>query len=134
MMASVCMHDCRCLDKADDEPRLIAPLKPLPPVTAPVQASKAKKDSCRVEVPPKLVFSMLKDRELTSKLRALRLSTDGKRQVGAASSQCHPYAVSCPEVMPNLSRAWRSSLRLAEEVCAVHGDTLPWKVMGLSGA
>lgn len=72
--------------KADDEPKPKLPVKPAPPVAAPVQASKAKKASCKLEVPPKLVFSMLKDRELASKLRALRLPTDGKRQVGAQSA------------------------------------------------
>lgn len=32
-------------------------------------------------MPPKLVFSMLKDRELSNKLKALRLPTEGRRQV-----------------------------------------------------
>ena len=117
------MHVRRCLDKADDEPRLTAPLKALPPVTAPVQASKAKKGSCKLEVPPKLVFSMLKDRELTSKLRALRLSTDGKRQVCAAFSQSHPHTVLSPAVMPTPSCACQSIL--ATQGCAADGELVP---------
>ena len=84
--ASSCTSDVyRCLNKTDEDPRSKAPVKPVLPVTAPVLPSKAGKGGCKLEVPPKLVFSMLKDRELTSKLRALRLPTDGKRQVGASS-------------------------------------------------
>ena len=85
-------------------------MKPVPPVVAaPAQASKPKKASCKLEVPPKLVFSMLKDRELASKLRALRLPTDGKRQVGAclALQPMLPRSAFCLTFMPirrNLSR------------------------------
>jgi len=81
---------CRCLDKADNEPRSKAPPKLVAPVAAPVPAAKPKKAGCKLEVPPKLVFSMLKDRELTSKLKAVRLPTEGKRQVGCGSANFAP--------------------------------------------
>jgi hypothetical protein len=44
-----------------------------------VPAGRAKK----LEVPPKLVFSMLNNKELQAKLRAHKLSTDGKRHVSS---------------------------------------------------
>ena len=81
---------CRCLDKAENEPRSKAPPKPVAPVAAPVLAAKPKKAGCKLEVPPKLVFSMLKDRELTSKLKAVRLPTEGKRQVGCGPASFAP--------------------------------------------
>ena len=87
-------------------------MKPLLPVTAPVLPSKAKKGSCKLEVPPKLVFSMLKDRELTSKLRALRLPTDGKRQVCAWSA--------LPLVPPSAEQRGHASL---SRRMAVHGTS-----------
>ena len=100
-VCDVLSHNCRCLNKADDEPKPKAPSKPLPPVAAPVQPSKPKKASCKLEVPPKLVFSMLKDRELASKLRALRLPTDGKRQVGAWSAGRPIWPLRCPLLRPH---------------------------------
>ncbi len=39
----------------------------------------------KLEVPPKLVFSMLNNKDLQAKLRACRLPTDGKRQVHYSS-------------------------------------------------
>ncbi len=105
-MASCRQIECivlhrRCLNKADDEPKPKAPSKPVLPVAAPVQPSKAKKASCKLEVPPKLVFSMIKDRELASKLRTLRLPTDGKRQVGAQSALQLKLPVLCPLPRPH---------------------------------
>lgn len=37
--------------------------------------------ACKLEVPPKLVFSMLNNKDLQAKLRVYRLPIDGKRQV-----------------------------------------------------
>ncbi|CAK0783245.1 hypothetical protein CVIRNUC_006444 [Coccomyxa viridis] len=72
-------HLDKCLEKAG-EPKSQAPAKRAAPVTGPVSAPKAKKRGCKLEVPPKLVFSMLTSKELSSKLKAFRLPTEGKRQ------------------------------------------------------
>ena len=73
---------CRCLFKREKESKSVGSTKQAAPAPVLPTAPKAKKGGCKLEVPPKLVFSMLKDRELSNKLKALRLPTEGRRQVG----------------------------------------------------
>lgn len=73
----------RCLQKAseaDDFQPQAARAPPPAPVVSVLPRTKAK-----LEVPPKLVFSMLSNKELQAKLRAHKLPTDGRRHVSGPS-------------------------------------------------
>jgi hypothetical protein len=102
-MAGCATH--RCLQAPSDSDDFQArPVRAAAAAQKPPQQKQLQQPQRRLEVPPKLAFSMLSGRDLQAKLRALRLPAEGKRQVSACALLAHRYAAQ-DACMPPLTQA-----------------------------